>query len=315
MHKSIEKIWAQKYRPKTVKDTILPDRIKKIFQGYVNSGHIPNLLLSGTAGVGKTSIALAMCEELGINYMLIPASSRRGIDTLRMEVSTYAASMSFDGRPKVIILDEADGLTPDAQDALKGVIEEYSINCTFILTCNHKAKIIEPIHSRTSNIEFKLQSKEKPDVAKNFFLRLEEILKTENVVYDRSVLVKLVERYFPDFRRTLNEIQSLSKMGDLDSEILSKLSDIKNFKELMDFLRNKDFTSMRKWVANNTDNDPTTIYRKIYDNLYTYLEPQSIPQAVIIIAKYMYQHSFVSDPEINLVACLTEVLVDCQFKE
>jgi len=310
-----EFIWSQKYRPKKVSETILPDRIKKVFQGYVDADQIPNLILFGPPGVGKTTVAIAMCEELQINYLKINASSERGIDTLRMRVVSYASTMSFTGKPKVIILDEADALTNEAQDALKGVIEEFSHNTTFILTCNHKARLNEAIHSRTSHVDFRLQSTEKPGIASELFKRLREILTAENVKFEDEILVKIINKYFPDFRRTLNELQTLSRTGDIDASVLSKLSDIKNIKELMKNLKDKDFTQMRKWVVVNMDNDPNAIFRKIYDAFYSYLEPASIPSAVIILAKYEYQSAFAVDPEINLVACLTELMIDCQIKD
>lgn len=309
-----EFIWSQAYRPKTVAEVILPERLKKTFQFFVDSGRIPNLMLSGPPGVGKTTIALATCEEMDISYLLINASSERGIDTLRNKVSNYAATMAFDGKPKVIILDEADALTPEAQDALKGIIEEFSQNCSFVFTCNRKAKLIEALHSRTSLVEFKLASSEKPGMAAKFYERIKGILEDQKVDYEDGILIKLIEKFFPDFRRTINEIQFLAASGPLDKTVLHKITDVRGLKELMGFLKDKDFSSMRKWVSQNSDNDASVLYRKVYDSLYEYLVPDTIPQAVLVISKYLYQSAFVADQEICVTACLTELMVECQFK-
>lgn len=306
-----EFIWSEKYRPHKVAEVILPDRLSVIFDNMIANGVVPNLLLHGTSGIGKTTVAMALCEQLGINHMLINASSERGIDTLRNKIVTYAGTMSFDGRPKVIILDEADGLTLDAQDALKSVIEKYSNNCTFILTANHKAKIIPALQSRTSHISFKLLAAEKPKVAMNYFYKIKEILKWENIQFEDKDVRFLVEKYFPDFRRTINEVQNCCQNGKLN---VSAASDVQNLKDLMKFLKDKDFNKMRSWVVANSDAETDVLYRKIYDGLYEYFVPTSIPQAVVILAKYAYQSAFVSIPEINLVACLTELMIDTEFK-
>ena len=306
-------LWVEKYRPQKIDDCILPERLKKVFQTYVDQKSIPNLLLYGTAGVGKTTVAKAMCNEIGVNHLFMNASSERGIDEVRVKISNYASTISLTGGQKVIILDEADNLTPDAQMALKAAIEAFATNCTFILTCNQKARLIEPIHSRCSNIDFTLSGSEKKEMAVQFFGRAQNILKNENVEYDKKVLAELVQKYFPDYRRTLNELQRFSKFGAIDANILAQVSDIRGMSELVAALKNKDFASMRKWVANNSDADPATIYRKVYDGVSEYMKPHSIPQAVVTIAKYQYQAAFLADQEINLVAALTELMVDCEY--
>lgn len=311
---SKEFLWVEKYRPQKVADCILPDRLKNVFQEYVNNKTIPNLMLTGTAGVGKTTAAIAMCEEIGLDYIFINSSEERGIDTLRTKIRGYASTMSFGGSQKVIILDEADYITPEAQAALRGAIEEFSSNCSFIFTCNFKSKLIDAIHSRCSVIDFTLVNGEKPKMAAQFFKRLCDILTKENVTFDKAVVVKIVEKFFPDYRRTLNELQRYSSSGNIDLSVLSQVSDIKNMTELIKYLKEKNFGEMRKWVVTNSDIDTARIYRKIYDGLYEYMKPESIPQAVVIIAKYQYQSAFVPDQEINLVACLTEIMVDCEVK-
>lgn len=306
-------IWCEKYRPKTVEDCILPDRLKKTFQEYVDRKSIPNLMLTGTAGVGKTTVAKAMCDEIGLDNIFINSSEERGIDTLRTKIKGYASTMSLTGGRKVIILDEADYLTPEAQAGLRGVIEEFSDNCTFIFTCNFKSRLIDALHSRCSVIDFKLVNGEKAKMASQLFKKLEGILKIENVAFDKAVLAKIVEKHFPDYRRTINELQRYATSGSIDAAILSQVSDIRNVGDLVSYLRDKNFGDMRKWVVANSDIDPTKVYRKIYDSLYDFFKPQSIPQAVVIIARYQYQAAFVADQEINLVACLTELMVDGEF--
>jgi DNA polymerase III delta prime subunit len=309
-----EFLWAQAYRPKTVQECILPERLKNVFQEFVHSGDIPNLMLTGTAGVGKTTIALAMCEELDISYLFINSSDERGIDVLRTKIKNYASTFSFDGKRKVIILDEADYITPEAQAALRGSMEEFSSNCSFILTCNFKARLIEAIHSRCSVIDFTLHGDEKPKMAAAFMSRITDILTKENVEYDKNVLVEIVKKYFPDFRRTLNELQRYSANGALDAGVLAQVSTIRNMNELVKHLKDKNFSEMRKWVVSNSDIDPARVYRKIYDSLYEYMKLECIPQAVVILAKYQYQSAFVADTEINLVACLTEIMIECEMK-
>ncbi len=306
-------LFTEKYRPKTISDCILPDRLKKPFQEYVNSKEIPNLMLTGTAGVGKTTVARAMCDEIGINHLYINASENRGIDVLRTTIRNYASTVSLTGGKKVIILDEADYMTPDAQAAMRGAIEEFSANCTFIFTCNFKSKLIDAIHSRCSVIDFSLRNDEKAKMASQFMKRMEYILTQESVTYDKVVLAKIIEKFFPDYRRTLNELQRYSSSGSLDAGIVSQLSDVRKIGDLVKHLKDKNFGEMRKWCVANSDIEPARIYRKIYNGLYDYMKPHSIPQAVVTIGKYQYQAAFVADQEINLVACLTELMVDTDF--
>lgn len=307
-------LWVEKYRPRKIEDCILPDRLKKPFQEYVNKKEIPNLLLSGPAGCGKTTAAIAMCEEVGCNYLFINSSEERGIDTLRTKVISYASTISLAGGRKVIILDEADGLTPEAQDALRGTIEKFAENCSFIFTCNFKARIKEAIHSRCSVIDFTLKNTEKPMMAAKLFKKLEQILTIEGIQYEKQVLAKLVEKYFPDYRRCINELQRFASSGNVDVGILHQLDSIRKLEELIKHLKEKNFTGMRKWVVLNSDVDPARVFRNIYDGLNEYLKPETIPQAVIILAKYQYQAAFVADQELNLVACLTELMVECEVK-
>jgi DNA polymerase III delta prime subunit len=305
-------LWVEKYRPKTVEDCILPESTKSTFQEYVNRKEIPNLLLSGTAGVGKTTIAKALCEEVGCDYIVINGSSERGIGTMQNQVMNYATAMSLSGGRKVVILDEADNLTPDAQKALRGIIEEVAANCSFIFTCNFKSKIMDAIHSRCTVIDFKLNGN-KAKMATQFFKRVEWILKEEGITYDKEVVAAIITKHFPDNRRVLNELQRYSVSGTIDKGILASVADI-NLSDLVKALKDKDFASCRKWVTNNLDSDATVIFRKLYDTLYETLEPNSVPQMVLILAKYQYQAAFVADQEINLIACLTEIMVECSFK-
>lgn len=309
-----EFLFSQKYRPKRVADCILPDRLKTVFQEFVDTKSIPNLMLTGTAGVGKTSVAVAMCEELGINYLFINSSEERGIDTLRVKIKGYASTVALAGGRKVIILDEADYITPEAQAALRGSMEEFSSNCTFIFTCNFKARLIEALHSRCSVVDFTLNADERPKMALSFFKRVCEILDKEKIEFDKAVLIKLVEKFFPDFRRTLNELQRYSKNGKIDASVLAQIVDVKNIGDLVKNLKEKNFREMRKWVVLNSDIDPAKIFRKLYDGMYDYMKPESIPQAVVIISRYQYQAAFVADQEINTVAMLTELMVDVEFK-
>lgn len=307
-------LWVEKYRPNKVEDCILPENIKTTFQEYVNRKEIPNLLLAGSAGVGKTTIAKALCEEVGCDYIIINGSDESGIDTFRTKIKNYASAMSFSGDRRVIIIDEADYLNPNStQPALRGAIEEFSINCSFIFTCNFKNRIIEPLHSRCSVIEFKLQNGQKAKMASQFFKRVEWILKQENIPYEKDVVAAVITKYFPDNRRILNELQRYSVSGAIDKGILSNVSDV-NIATLIKSIKEKDFGSARKWVTSNLDNDAATIIRKIYDSMYEYLTPDSIPPAVLILSKYQYQSAFVADQEINLMACLTEFMVECSFK-
>jgi DNA polymerase III delta prime subunit len=306
-------LWVEKYRPKTIEDCILPDGIKATFQEYVNRKEIPNLLLSGSAGVGKTTIAKALCEEVGCDYIMINGSDESGIDVLRNKIKNYASSMSLSGGRKVIIIDEADYLNPNStQPAMRGAIEEFASNCSFIFTCNFKNRIIDPIHSRCTVVDFKINGS-KAKMAAQFFKRVEWILKQEGVEYNKEVVAAVITKHFPDNRRILNELQRYSVSGTIDKGILASVSEIQ-MTELVKSLKGKDFASCRKWVTNNLDNDTTRIFRNVYDTLYEQLKPNSVPQLVLILAKYQYQAAFVADHEINLIACLTEIMVECEFK-
>jgi DNA polymerase III delta prime subunit len=304
-------LWTEKYRPQTVEDCILPERLKVPFQEYVNQKQIPNLLLTGGAGVGKTTIAKAMCNEIGCDYMILNGSDENGVDTIRIKVKNYASSMSFAGGRKVIIIDEADYLTPNAQAILRNAIEEFAANCSFIFTCNYKAKIIDPLHSRCAVIDFGMKNGEKAKMASSFFKRIESILNTEKVEYDAKVIAELVKKHFPDFRRVINELQRYSQLGKIDVGILAQIGDI-SITQIVKFMKDKDFTAVRKWVA-TTEIDPATFYRKLYDSLYDILKPASIPGVVIVLADYQYKQAFVADQEINLVACLTEIMANGEF--
>jgi DNA polymerase III delta prime subunit len=296
-----------------VEDCILPESIKNTFLEYVNRKEIPNLLLSGSAGVGKTTIARALCEEVGCDYIVINGSDESGIDVLRNKIKNYASSVSFTGGRKVIIIDEADYLNPNStQPALRGAIEEFSLNCSFIFTCNFKNRIIDPIHSRCAVVDFKINGS-KAKMASQLFKRIEWVLKEEGVTYDKEVVAAVITKHFPDNRRILNELQRYSVSGTIDKGILTSVSDVQ-LGELTKGLKEKDFAAARKWVTNNLDNDPVKIYRKLYDSLYESLKSQSVPQMVVILARYQYQAAFVADHEINMIACLTEIMMDCEFK-
>jgi len=305
-------LWTEKYRPKNIEDCILPERLKKPFQEYVTQKNIPNLLLTGGAGVGKTTVAKAMCNEIGCDFMIINGSDENGIDMVRNKITNYASSMSFTGGRKVIIIDEADYLSANAQAAFRNAIEEFAGNCSFIFTCNFKNKIIEPLHSRCAVIEFTLKASEKSSMATQFFKRVQTILSSEEIAYETPVVAELIKKHFPDFRRVINELQRFSKFGKIDTGVLAQIIDV-SLVDIIKFIKDKDFGAIRKWVASN-DVDPASLYRKLYDNLYEVLKPQSIPQAVVIIADYQYKQAFVADQEINLVACLTELMVSLEFK-
>lgn len=306
-------LWVEKYRPHKIEDCILPESLKATFSEFVKQGSIPNLLLTGSQGTGKTTVARAMCEELGVDYIEINGSMNGGIDTLRTEIKNFASTISFTGTRKMVILDEADYLNAQStQPALRNFMEEFSKNCGFILTCNFKNRIIEPLHSRCSVIEFKIPSSQKPKLAAQFHKRACGILEQEGIAHDKAVVAEVVTKHFPDWRRVLNELQRYSVTGKIDSGILSNLGE-ENFKQLIDHLKNKRFTDMRKWVGENLDTEPTAFFRKFYDTAATYLKPNSIPQLVLLLGRYQYQSAFVSDQEINTVAFLTEVMVDSEF--
>jgi DNA polymerase III delta prime subunit len=311
-----EFLFCEKYRPKVIDDCILPDDTKKTFKEFVEKGEIPNLLLSGPPGIGKTTIAKALCNELGADFYIINGSDEgRFLDTVRNQAKNFASTMSLTGssKHKVIIIDEADNTGNDVQMLLRANIEAFYNNCRFIFTCNYKNKIIEPLHSRCACIDFTIKGKQKAQLAANFFNRLQTILDLERIEYDQKVLAELVSTYFPDFRRVLNECQRYATSGKIDAGILASFSDI-SINELIKNLKDKNFTEVRKWVISNLDNDTTAILRKIYDSLYDNLVPASIPAAVLVIAKYQYQGSFVADQEINLLAALTELMCECEFK-
>ena len=309
-------LWVEKYRPKTVQECILPDSIKDTFQQFVDKGEIPNLLLAGPAGCGKTTIARALCEQLGADYIVINGSDEgRFLDTVRNQAKNFAStvSLSATGTHKVIIIDEADNTTHDVQLLLRANIEAFYSNCRFIFTCNYKNKIIEPLHSRCAVVEFSISGKQKQTIAAEFFRRLVSILDTERINSEKKVLAELINKHFPDWRRVLNECQRYSASGTIDSSILAEFSDVKT-SDLIRKLKEKNFTEVRKWVVSNLDNDPGLILRRVYESLTDSVVPPSIPVAVLIIAKYQYQIAFVADQEINLLAALTEIMCECEFK-
>ena len=307
-------LWVEKYRPTKIEDCILPDEIKTMFQSIVDSGEIPNLLLTGSPGIGKTTVAKALCNQLDCDWLMINGSDEgRMIDTLRTTVVNYASTVSLSGGKKVIIVDEADYMNKDSvQPALRGVIEEFSKNCRFIFTCNFKNRIIPALHSRCSVVDFRISKDAKPALGMEMLENVKRILNEESVKYEESVLVQLVLKYFPDFRRVINELQKYSLNGIIDEDILKQSSD-ENFNELFVALKGKDFSGMRKWVAQNIDNDHVRLYRQIYDTLNNRFEKKSIPQAVLTIANYSYMSAFVADQEVNMVACLTEIMMDSEF--
>ena len=307
-------LWVEKYRPSKISDTILTDDLKTTFQTFVNEGYIPNLLLSGGPGVGKTTVAKAMLEEIGATYMMINGSEESGIDVLRNKIKNFASTVSMDGNRKFVILDEADHLNPQStQPALRGFMEEFHKNCGFILTCNFKNRIIDPLHSRCSVVEFKIPNTDKPKLAGQFFTRVQDILTKENVQFEPKAVAGVVEKHFPDWRRVLNELQRYSASGMIDAGILVNISET-NMKDLVGFLKEKDFKSIRKWVANNLDNDPTRVYRKVYDMLYEEIEPQTVPHLVLAVADYQYKSAFVADQEINMLAFMIEIMTQVKFK-
>ncbi len=310
-------LWVEQFRPKSIEECILPEDTKKTFTEFLKQKEIPNLLLTGSAGTGKTTVARALCEELGCDYIIINGSDEgRQIDTLRSKIKNFAStiSMTQDANHKVVIIDEADYMNPDSvQPALRNFIETFYKNCRFIFTCNYKNKIIPALHSRCTVIDFKIVNGQRVKTATAFLERLSNILKGENIEFDKKVLAELIQKYYPDFRRTINELQRYSVRGKIDSGILFSLTEA-NSKELINQLKSKDFNGMRKWVVSNLDKEPASLFRSLYDQLYESLEKNSIPQAILIIAGYQYKSSFVADQEINMVACLTEIMAGCKFK-
>ena len=307
-------LWVEQYRPEAVDNCILPQSLKNTFKEFVEQGNIPNIILSGGPGIGKTTIAKAVLDEIGATYMMINGSEESGIDVLRTKIKNFASTVSLEGGRKYLILDEADYLNPQStQPALRGFMEEFHQNCGFILTCNYKNRLIEPLHSRCSVIDFSIPKSEKANLAMDFMKRVEFILQSESVEYEKKVLAELIQRHFPDWRRALNELQRYSVSGRIDAGILIDMAEI-NIKELMLFMKEKEFTNVRKWVVNNLDVDSVRLIRSVYDSLYTFLDHSTIPHAVCILADYSYRGAFVADQEINTLACLTEMMAKCKFK-
>ena len=307
-------LWVEKYRPQKIDDCVLPQALKDTFRQYVEQGELPNFLFTGSAGVGKTTIAKALCNEIGAEYMMINGSEESGIDTLRTKIKGFASTISLTDAKKVVILDEADYLNANStQPALRGFIEEFANNCRFILTCNFKNRIIEPIHSRCAVVEFKIDSKDKQEIAATFFKRAVSILKQEQIEFDPKVVAELITKHFPDYRRILNELQRYSVSGKIDSGILVNMSE-ESFKSLIKLLKEKDFTEVRKWVSKNSDSDTTSLFRELYDSAANTIEPNSVPQLVLILADYQYKAAFVADHELNIMAALTEIMAQCKFK-
>jgi len=307
-------LWVEKFRPDNIDDCVLPVEIKNVLNNIVNTGEVPNLLLFGTSGIGKTTVAKALCNQLGCDWLMINGSNEgRMIDTLRTTITNYASTVSFSGGKKIIIIDEADYMNRESvQPAMRGLIEEFSNNCRFIFTCNYKNKILPALHSRCSVIDFRIRREDKPELAQKFSEVATKILDSEGIKYKPDVVAKLVVRYFPDFRRVLNELQNNAVSGKIDASILDASSN-ENFNQLVGFLKEKDFSEMRKWVAQNIDNDHVGLYRQVYDSLFSNIKKQSIPDAVLIIADYSYKSAFVADQEINMVACLTELMMNSEF--
>ena len=309
-----EYLWVEKYRPQTINDCILTKELKETFKQFISSGELPNFLFSGGPGIGKTTVAKALCNEVGAEYLLINGSEESGIDTLRTKIKSFASTISLTDSKKVVILDEADYLNPNStQPALRAFIEEFSNNCRFIFTCNYKNRIIEPLHSRCAVVDFKIENKDKQEIAASFFKRLTHILDTENIQYDPKPIVELITKHLPDWRRVINELQRYSVTGKIDTGILLNLTE-ESFKQLIKNLKDKNFTEVRKWVAKNGDSDSINIFRQLYDTASTNLEAGSIPQLVLILSDYQYKAAFVADHELNMMAALTEIMAQCKFK-
>ena len=307
-------LWVEKYRPKTIRDCILPDELKKTFGLFVQDKHIPNMILSGGPGVGKTTVAKAMIDEIGSTYMMINGSEESGIDVLRTKIKNFASTVSLEGGRKYLIIDEADYLNPQStQPALRGFMEEFHKNCGFILTCNFKNRLIPPLHSRCSVVDFIIPNEQKPKLASRFFARVGDILNSEGVKFEPKAVAELMNKFFPDWRRVLNELQRYSASGQIDAGVLVNLSE-NNLNELYGYLKDKNITEVRKWVVNNLDNDPIHIFRRIYDSLYDYLDSSTIPHAVVILGEYQFKSAFVADQEINLLAFFTELMGQVKFK-
>ena len=307
-------LWVEKYRPKTISECVLPSGLKQTLSEFISKGDLPNLILSGGPGVGKTTAAKAMIEELGLTYMMINGSEESGIDTLRVKLKNYASTVSLHGGRKYLILDESDYLNAQStQPALRGLIEEFHKNCGFILTCNYKNRLIPPLHSRCSVVDFTIQKSEKKELAEQFFKRVMDILVAEDIKFEPKAVAEVINKFFPDWRRVINELQRYSVSGRIDAGILVDISEI-NIKELIRFMKDKEFTNVRKWIVNNIDNDPTRLFRRLYDNLYDYMDGSSIPHVVVILGEYQYKAAFVADQEINMLACLTEIMARGKFK-
>tara|TARA_B100000927_G_scaffold165367_2_gene133161 strand:+ start:12744 stop:13679 length:936 start_codon:yes stop_codon:yes gene_type:complete len=307
-------LWVEKYRPRTIQECVLPKRMKDTFASIRDTGELQNMMLTGTAGVGKTTVARALCNELELDYIIVNGSEEGNIDTLRTKIKQFASTVSLQGGYKVVILDEADYLNAQStQPALRGFIEEFSQNCRFILTCNFKNRIIEPLHSRCSVYDFYVAPNEQPQILADFMDRVSDILTQENITFDKKVLAELIMKYRPDFRRVINELQRYSVSGTIDTGVLANMSD-ESFNSLVSSLKDKNFKEMRKWVASNIDLEPSVIFRKIYDTMMENIQPQSIPQVVLILADYQYKNAFVADHELNVVACMTEIMASAEWK-
>ena len=307
-------LWVEKYRPKTIEECVLPNALKQTLSEFISKGDLPNLILSGGPGVGKTTAAKAMLDELGLTYMFINGSEESGIDVLRTKIKNFASTVSLHGGRKYLILDEADYLNPQStQPALRGFIEEFHKNCGFILTCNYKNRLIPPLHSRCSVVDFTVPKSEKKELAEQFFRRVMNVLVIEEVKFEPKAVAEVINKFFPDWRRVLNELQRYSVSGKIDAGILVDISEV-NIKELMQSMKQKEFTNVRKWIVNNIDNDPTRLFRRLYDNLYDYMDGSSIPHVVVILGEYQYKAAFVADQEINMLACLTEIMSRAKFK-